>query len=85
MEQLGGLTEDRDDASSECTDDGRVIPVLAQLFVPPDSDTDDWPTMPLVGSPPPRVAPLCLDGDANKGKPLRLCVASPPGETPCHG
>ena len=63
--------------SSECAEHRCTIPVLVEIFVPLDIDADDWP--------PPRVAPLRLDGDANKGKPLRLCVASPPGETPCHG
>ena len=50
--------------------------------------TDDWPTTPRDGSPPPRVARLRLNGDAMKAKPLRLCVASSPDESqvrPCLG
>ena len=73
--------------SSECVERGRAIPILAQLFVPLGSDTDDWPTMRCVGSSPPRVAPLRLDGYAKNGQQLRLCVASPPvnsQETPSH-
>jgi hypothetical protein len=74
--------------SIECADRGRAIQVLVQLFVPLDSDVDDWPTTARGGSPPERVAPLRLNGGSKKGKPLRLGVASPAGEsqeTPCHG
>ena len=74
--------------SSECAQRGCAIPILVQLFVPLGSDTDDWPTTRHVGSSPPRVAPLRLDGDAKNGQQLRLGVASPPGnsqETSSHG